>query len=1204
MENKSLRTPATDFRWLHKEYAAVFFFLLLLTTLLAEAGYGEDVEPVDYDRQIRPILSDRCYRCHGPDANARKANLRLDTRDGALTTTEDGQVIVEGKPRQSLLIERVLEEDDEDRMPPPGSKLHLSAEEIGLIERWIAEGAPFDRHWSFDPPESAAIPDVSEKTWSTEPIDRFVLERLVEEGFAPAPEADRTTLARRASFLLTGLPPDLDRLDRFLADESADAWPRWIDALLDSPRYGERMASDWLDLARYADSYGYQSDVHRPMWQWRDWVIDAFNSNLSFDRFVTWQLAGDLLEDPTPQQRLATAFNRLHRQTNEGGSVEEEYRLEYVADRTQTFATAFLGLTLECARCHDHKFDPITQREFYSLSGFFSNIDESGLYSHFTSAVPTPSLALEREGDGEKEAALKEKITAAELAVSELPEKRADAFSRWRETRSGAPPIPGDLAARFTFDQVAGGSSKNAIDPAHPAKVPGAVKSVPGTLGNALLLTGDDAVTLSGAGAFTRADPFSFAFWIKPPEVMERAVILHRSRAWTDAGSQGYQILIEDGRLSAALIHFWPGDALAVETRSQLIPQRWTHVVVTYDGSSRARGLEISIDGNLAEIDIIRDHLTGSITGGGPYFAIGERFRDRGFKGGEFDELVIANRVLSPLEIDAIFQQAPPMSSTDSIAIPNLDQTGITSRISVDEELRIEDLDVGVTISHTWIRELSISLTSPEGTEVTLKRATPELNTDIDHIDVIFDDEGSVFDESKLPLSGRLVPQGPGALSDFDNEFGDGSWALKVVDGSGVDTGTLQQWTLMPTFRRGSKWGPESEAYFQWWLSTQDEVALQKRVELKEARKALNRHRDGIPRIMAMEELPRRRKTHLLHRGRYDQPREEVSTGVPGVLGLPLDEVDPDRLDLANWLFDRDNPLSARVAVNRLWQIAFGVGLVATPEDFGSQGLRPTHPELLDHLALDFIASGWDIKAMLKKMLTSRTWRQSSENSRELLQRDPDNLLLARGPGGRMTAEMIRDHALWASGLLIEKLGGPSVFPYQPPGLWQEKSGHRYTASSGESLYRRSLYTFWKRTSPPPTMMIFDASKRDVCSTRRHRTSTPMQSLVLMNDPQFVEAARMLARRMIIEESGDSGDPLGTAFRLLLGRFPSDGERRVLEKLRSDLLVEFAADPEGTSKLLAVGASAQDPSIEAIEWAAMTAVCSTLMSHDEATRLR
>ncbi len=1042
-------------------WTAVVMVLGNSSSLLASTG-----EEIDFDQQIRPILSDRCFPCHGPDGAARKGRLRLDQRQDALAQRTDGAAIVAGKPHSSLLIERVRLDDPEDQMPPPSSGLEISSEEIELIERWIAEGAHYQQHWSFLPVTSPALPQVHDQSWPTGSIDHFVLAELEGMGRKPAAPARREILARRAAFILTGLAADLDALDSHLADTSPGAWSRWIDLLLSSPAFGEQMASYWLDVARYADSHGYQSDVHRSTWPWRDWVIRAFNDNLPHDQFITWQVAGDLLEEATQDQILATTFQRLHRQTNEGGSVEAEFRAEYVADRTQTFATAFLGLTLECARCHDHKFDPLKQEEFYSLSAFFDNIDESGLYSHFTSAVPTPALALVDEEARRHIEELSRKVEEARTEVEELQRSRREDFSHWRQSQQDSfpPPVVTDVVASYSFDEIVDGKCKNKIDPELPATAHAALSLMDGVQGKAIRLTGDDALGFGAIGAYSRSDPFSISLWIRPEETTDRAVILHRSRAWTDAASQGYQLLLEQGRLSAALIHFWPGDAIAVSSRQQIEPGRWTHVVFSYDGSSRAAGIDLYIDGELAPKEIVRDHLRSSITGGGPYFAIGERFRDRGFKGGGVDEMHLVGRAISAAEVRKLY-----LAGTDPTAASSCD----------DEEL------------------------------------------------------------------------------------------------------------------------------YRWWLLAMDDVTRTARGELASARKAHNNFTDRHPKIMVMEEMASSRSTYLLERGRYDSPGIEVSAAVPEILPpLPDDDGEPNRLTLARWLLSDDHPLTSRVAVNRLWQIAFGEGIVPTSGDFGSQGTRPSHPQLLDHLATEFIASGWDVKKALKQMLLSASWQQSSATDAATLAIDPQNRMLTRGPSLRMSAEMIRDQALQSSGLLVNTIGGPPVLPYQPPGLWKEKSGHTYTPSKGDGLYRRSLYTFWKRTSPPPTMMIFDASKRDVCVTFRHRTSTPMQSLVLMNDPQFVEAARLLAHRVISDDRGEPTGTIGLSFRLLTGRRPTAEELQILQELHRQLLEEFGADPDAAKRWLQVGESPLDPAIDPIEWAALAAVCSSLMNLDETTRLR
>ncbi|MGE4618583.1 MAG: DUF1553 domain-containing protein [Planctomycetota bacterium] len=1051
----------------HTEILALRIMLLGVSTFFLLGAIlhpPSNIEKIDYDKSIRPILADRCYPCHGPDAAARKAKLRLDRREDALALRAEGAAIVPGDAAASLIIERV-HLDDDDQMPPPDSKLDLSSAEIQLLEQWIEQGAPFDRHWAFVTPEPAELPTVADEDWSKQPIDRFVLAKLEGEGLSPAGDADPEILARRAAFVLTGLSPPLEDLDNFLADTSPQAWSKWIDSLLDSPAFGEQMATHWLDLARYADSYGYQSDVHRQMWPWRDWVIEAFNSNLPHDQFITWQIAGDLLEAATPDQKLATAFHRLHRQTNEGGSVEEEFRSEYVADRTQTFSTAFLGLTFECARCHDHKFDPLKQREYYELSAFFANIDESGLYSHFTSAVPTPALALLDDDARHRIDQLTSAVDGAKQRLEETKIARRKEFDLWQQQPGNSFPLLeiSDVTAHFSFDEINDAKSQNLVNPDLPATVPAALSLTDGVSGKAIQLTGDDALGFNGIGAFSRNDPFSISLWIHAKQEMERAVILHRSRAWTDAGSQGYELLLENNHLSASLIHFWPGDAISVTSKKRIEPGRWTHVVFSYDGSSQARGIQLFIDGQSAPVEIIRDQLQSPITGGGPYFAIGERFRDRGFKNGQVDEMYVLNRSVSELEVQKLF------------------------------------LDV------------------------------------------------------KNPSAQIVI---------------------------------------------------EDEELYRWWSLAIDEETRAVRSQVTAARKALSQFYDSKPKIMTMKEMAPPRTTYQLKRGQYDAPGERVEPDVPSILpplpaGLPR-----NRLTLARWLVAQENPLSTRVAVNRLWQIAFGQGIVPTSEDLGTQGVRPSHPQLLDYLAINFQESGWDVKKMLKKILTSRSWMQSSHCDSALLEQDPGNRLLARGPSMRMSAEMVRDHALQASRLLVKKLGGPSVLPYQPAGLWQEKSGHTYTASKGEGLYRRSLYTFWKRTSPPPTMMIFDSSKRDVCVTRRHRTSTPMQSLVLMNDPQFVEAARMLAHLVLSESNHDSSLAITSAFRRLTGRIVHAEELAILLSLLQQIKQEFNANPESAKLWLAVGESPIDESLDPVEWAAMAAVCSTLFNMDETTRLR
>ncbi len=1000
---------------LHVKALLAFSAIVSLYGSSLVAAPPSEEPKVDFGREIRPLLSDRCFPCHGPDraARLREGGIRLDDFDSATEDLGGYAPIVPGNPEDSEVVYRITSDDPSVRMPPPDSNLSLSVEEIARIERWIAQGAKYDEHWAFVPPRRRLHPFVVDAGWVRDDLDRFTLARFEAAGESPAPEADRETWIRRVSYDLTGLPPSLEEVDSFLADESVGAHETVVDRLLASPRYGERMAADWLDLARYADSYGYQNDVERRVWPWRDWVIRSFNQNMPYDEFIVWQLAGDLLRAPSRAQRLATTFNRLHRQTNEGGSVDEEFRTEYVADRVNTFGTAFLGLTMECARCHDHKFDPVAHENYYGLAAFFDNIDESGLYSHFTSAVPTPALLLTEPEDDARIAELEESIASAENALAETAEPE-----RFLDGHVGG----------FSFEAIEEGALANASDAEKPGRVADDPRVAPGRFGNGLELSGENNATFPGVGEFRRWDPFTLSLWIRTPDRKDRAVVLHRSRAWTDAGSCGYQLLLEHGRPSFSLIHFWPGDAIRVRAREPIPEERWVHVAVTYDGSSRADGVELYLDGVVLETETVRDHLTRDIvSGGGLVLTLGQRFRDRGFAGGRVDELHVFDRRLNP----------------DEIALLHAGWTPAT---------RFEPADSPWSAAHEELRSLRAEL-------------------------------------------GKLV--------------------------------------------------------------------------------------DATPAIMTMVETDEPRPTYRLERGSYALRAEQVEPHTPPAVHPFPDDLPRNRLGLARWLTDPEHPLTARVAANRLWQLVFGRGLVATPEDFGSQGSPPADQALLDYLALELVASGWDVKAMVKRLALSSTYRQSTE-----------------GTSQRLPAEWIRDGALLASGLLVERIGGPSVKPYQPPGLWKEKSGQVYQADAGDGLYRRSLYTFWKRTSPPPSMMIFDAGKREVCVARRRTTNTPLQALVLWNDPQYVEASRALAERVLREADASEDARLTYAFRLLATRRPSEEELAVLRELLDDQRAEFAEHPEDARALLTVGEHVRDPELDEIELAAYAVVASTLMSYD------
>ena len=1008
---------------------AIPFLALAMTASSAPprpAASPQPVAPLDFNRDVRPILSDRCFACHGPDAGTRKAGLRLDTPEGAYAALRGGgHAVVPGDLDASEAARRIRSDDPDDVMPPPELKRPLADAERAILLRWIEEGAEYKPHWSFVAPKPPAAPAVHDPAWVRDPIDAFVLARLDAAGLAPEPEADRATLLRRASLALTGLPPTPEDVDAFIADPAPDdeAYERRVDAMLASPRAAEHRATAWLDLARFADTFGYQSDADSFTHPWRDWLLDALASNMPYDRFATAMIAGDLVPAASRAERqasaIASAFNRLHRMTEEGGSIAEEFRQEGIADRVATFGTAFLGVTLECARCHDHKYDPIPTREFYGLAAMFGRIDENGMksFAHACSAPP-PFMRLEDDGQAKRSGELRSAWMRATDA-----RMNADVAAMAHARGARAPSELPAPAARYAFDELADGRTPNAVDAEKPATTDrsrpeqlGAVALGAGKVGEALAFDGDGGVSLAGLSGFTRHDPVSIAFWIKPGEKNARAAILHTSGFYTnEADGSGLELLIADGHLRWSVIHLWPGSAASVEMREALPVGAWTHIVATYDGLSWATGLRLFVNGREAKTNTLRDALEGPIAGA--TMEVGSRSRDAGFRGGAIDELAVWRAELSPAE---------------------------------------------------------------------------------------------------AALAAGVVPDGAAAV------------AHAVMRATAAE-----------------------------------------RDAQRAANRALAVHLDSLPAFMTMRDSPHAAPTYVLTRGRYDQP-DRAQPVAPGALAAVLPHefgVQSNRLDLAKWLFDPQNPLAARVEINRLWTQAFGRGLVETSENFGVQGSWPTHPEVLDLLARDFTTgpNAWDTRAILKRLVTSAAFRQRSATSDDKRARDPNNDLLSRGPGVRLTAEQLRDSALFASGLLIERFGGPSVKPYQQPGLVGETGASGgYDADTGECAHRRSLYTYRKRTVPPPTMLTFDAGSREACHPRRGATNTPLQALALLNDPIFTECARALAERAMREAPADGDARLARAFRLVCARAPREGE---LAPLRALVASQRAAGADETATL-------------------------------------
>ncbi len=1037
---------------------ALFAAILPGFAFVLDTGVFEVDTGLSFNRDVRPILAENCFACHGPDSAARKANLRLDRREMALARG----VMAAGDPQRSKLILRVFAIDSARRMPPPSSHKKLTGAQKDTLRRWVAQGANYEQHWSLAPlPASVIVPKVQNtQSRIQNPIDSFVLARLKKEGIRPSPAASREIWLRRVSLDLLGLPPTLEEIEAYLSDRPDWSDEKVVDRLLASPHFGERMATPWLDVARYADSYGYQSDQLCTTWPYRDWVVSAFNQNFPYSDFITWQVAGDLLPRPTSDSRLATAFNRLHRMTNEGGSVPEEWRLEGVADRVNTFGMAFLGFTLECARCHDHKFDPITQRDYYSLSAFFNTIDEHGLYDR-ADIVPSPSILVPTSTmQTSVQTIFRDRFRYARQDITKAQRDQDSAFQDWlKQPRSAE--IPGETG-RFSFETFEGTRVPNLSPGAtkHGARQDD-VSLVDGKVGKAIELDGENNVNFPDLGRFTRHTPFTLAFWMWDPRIAAEPAVTYQACSGTDTGPHGYDLLLEKGRLSARMFRHWPGNGIGIRTKESVPKQTWTHVTVTYDGSSRADGFRIYLNGKIAEREILRDRLykgTGVHT-----LAFGQRFRDKGFKGGRIDELRIFERNLSSMEVA---QLADGRTLTDALSNP------------IGNEARL--------------REYYFAALDPE----------------------------------MRKIRERLIKLNQDVVANEDAQL---------------------------------------------------EVAV-------------------------MEEMPQARPTYVLERGRYDAPktpRNLVRRDTPkAILPFPTDE-SRNRLGLARWLTSPENPLTARVAVNRIWAMLMGRGLVETQEDFGYQGKPPSHPELLDWLARDFIKTGWNVKSLLKKIVLSATYRQDSSLRSDLKIRDPQNVLLARGPAHRLSAEQVRDLALAASGLLDRRVGGPPVSPYQPGDLWREANtmSPAYKQSVGADLYRRSLYTVWKRTAPMPNMLVFDSMSREVCAARRGTTNTPLQSLVLLNDPQFVEAARVLAEEALKHDSDIIGR-IRFAFRRLSGRIPTSRELSALEKLVIQQRAFYSSDLNSAARVASLGDRKADSALSAADVAAMTVTVQVILNSD------
>jgi mono/diheme cytochrome c family protein len=997
---------------------------------------------VDFQREIRPILSDNCFQCHGPDSAARQAGLRLDRRESALEARPAGAPIVPGKSAASLLYQRVSDPNPDSRMPPADSRKSLTPAQIATLKRWIDSGAPWKEHWAFQTPVKPKPPAVRNAAWVRNPIDSFILAKLEEKGISPAPTEERRALIRRVSLDTTGLPPKPAEVETFLQDTAPNAYERMVDRYLASPHYGEHRARYWLDAARYGDTNGIHFDNYRDIWPFRDWVISAFNRNLPFDQFTIEQLAGDLLPNATLDQRIATGFLRCGVTTNEAGIIEDEYAEIYAKDRADTVGAVWMGMTVGCATCHDHKFDPILQKDFYALGAFFRNGTQKIMDGNLSDMPPI--LFVPRASD---RPAWEQKSARLAVVHAEMEKTRTSAtapFEQWLAERVPEPQAQPLEAAEDAF----------AADLAKPVLFEASGGNTTG------------GQTLDKSPKAQAEKPFSISIRFLYPEADRNYTIAgqqnskDRNRGWVaDINSRqvGFRLIGDNG---AAI------EARAADP-SRLQPGTWNQLVATYDGSRNQSGMMLYLNGRplvLAGLGARSGRLNGSIE------TEEEIVLGRSLKGGAVSEFHLVHRVLSEAEAGLL----------------------------------------------------------------------------------------SVWPDTAAALAYPTAALTPAAR------------------------GNLLDWFLARRFEPYRKLAAE-----------------QHRLNL-DLREIAGR---GSATLVMEERADQKPFAFTLYRGAYDQKRDRVEANTPVVLPPMASSLPRNRLGFSRWLFTDDQPLTARVAVNRMWQEIFGVGIVKTADDFGSQGEPPSHPQLLDWLAVDFRESGWDVKRFYRQVLNSAAYRQMALATPDKLAKDPENRLLSRGPRFRMDAEMLRDYALAASGLLAPQTGGPSVKPYQPEGLWEavamDGSNTRfYKQDSGSGLYRRSLYTLWKRAAPPASMDVFNAPTRESCTVRRERTNTPLQALATMNDVQFVEAARSLAGTAMENANGFDAR-LDYISARVLARPLAANERLIAHRAYTDFEHYYSAHPEDARKFLDDGERKPDPSLAPSEHAALSMLTSQLFNLDE-----
>ena len=1041
---------------------------------------GAATTKLSFNQSIQPILSENCYACHGPDPGARKAKLRLDRAEFAYAPHDkSGPAIIPGQPEKSPLVQKIEAKNPKDRMPPPEAHKTLKPEQIALLRAWVKQGAVYEEHWSFIAPKPQAVPEVKQKEWVRNAIDNFILDRLEREGLKPSPEADRRSLIRRVTYDLTGLPPTPEEVEAFVADNAGDAYEKVVDRLLASPRYGEHRAHYWLDVARYGDTHGLHIDNFRYIWPYRDYVIKAYNQNKHFDRFVTEQLAGDMLPDKSLDSLMASGYVRAGISSGEGGTLSEELRVNNKRERTEAYSAAFMGLTVGCANCHDHKFDPITQKDFYRLTAFFNNLAENPFNDDRNDWLPV--LLVPKP---ENRAAYEETLAKKAAIERQIQDRRASAsalIASWlAQPLAGPRPVSSEgLAVRLRFDEGTGDAfADSSGEKRNAARATG----VPVVWGEGtrfwpyMRMEISTRLELPGAGDEDGTKPFSVAAWMRPhlrpnepkdPSLPDGVIL---SRADANQDGRGWQLISNKGKLKFSLAHKLPDEAIEVETPDKVLAVgQWNHLIATYDGSGKAAGVSLYVDGVPQYLTVLKDGLKDTAS------------------------------TAAPLEFGRTHPDSNPLRQT------------------AFQDFRF------------YQRELS------------------------------------AMEAARLPFADYVAEVGRKPMSQWSED--------------------------------------ELHAVTEYYFRERDVPTLAFAAQIALLDKELNRMgQDGDIELVS-EEAPTLAYADVLNRGVFSARTERVRPGVPHFLPALPAAASLNRFTLAKWTVSPENPLTTRVTVNRMWSEIFGTGLVETTEDFGVMGARPSHPELLDWLAVDFREHDWDVKRFYRQIVLSATYRQSARATPQLIEKDPKNRLLARGPRFRMDGEMIRDTALASSGLLVEKIGGPSVKPYQPAGVWEAGSHQvsdtkEYAQDHGDALYRRSLYTFWKRMATMPNMDTLDVPVRDGACTRRQRTDTPLQALVLMNDPQWLEASRHLAER-ILKESQQTDTRLNALSEILLSRPWGQREKAILEKALTRFATVYGQDTASAEKLLSVGESKRDTNLPASELASWMLVASAAMNLDE-----